>query len=215
MNIPESKPKSNATRLRILAEGLAIASVEGLEATTLGVLAQRAGMSKSGLYAHFKSKDELQIQILRAAENLAQKEVMEPVSKVEPGLPRLKAFLSHLIHWTREAGLPGGCPFVGAAAEFDDRQGPVRDYVANALNGWMDFLEECAKEAMRLGQLRADMDAKTFVFQLCAIYLMHHTMSRLLRRVDSDVLAMQALDSLVSQYEITKSRRAPGAPMPH
>jgi AcrR family transcriptional regulator len=208
MNFPDSTPKAQSTKQRILAEGLALASVEGLEATSLGVLAERSGMSKSGLYAHFKSKDELQLQILKTAEEVARKEVLERVLAVSPGLPRLKAFLKHLIRWTREAKLPGGCPFVGAAAEFDDREGAVRDYVSMTLGTWMEYLEGCVVDAIKLGQLRADTDRSTVVFQICAIYLMHHTVSRLLRRPDADSLAERAMESVLAQYEVRGTKRA-------
>lgn len=208
MESTETSPKGLSTKQKILAEGLAIASSEGLDATTLGALALRAGMSKSGLYAHFRSKDELQIQILRTAEDLARREVLEPALHAEPGIPRLRAFLSNLIHWTRRANLPGGCPFVGAAAEFDDREGPVRDYVASTLGHWIGFLEECASEAMALGHISPETDSHDFAFQVCGIYLMHHTTSRLLRREDADATAERAFDSLVARC--TSVQEPPG-----
>ncbi len=208
MNLPEITPKALSTKQKILIEGLAMASSEGLDATTLGVLAQKAGMSKSGLYAHFRSKDELQIQILKTAEALARREVLDPSLQAEPGLPRLRAFLRHLIQWTRRANLPGGCPFVAAAAEFDDREGPVRDHVASTLGNWIDFLEQCAGEAIDLGHLAPETDRHQFAFQVCGIYLMHHTASRLLRRPDADDTALRAFESLAAQsYPQTGKRK--------
>src|SRR6202043_3191128 len=99
-----------STRERILEQGLALMSQAGLSGVTLGVLATRVGMSKSGLFAHFRSKEEVQIGLLDYMAEFATEQVVAPAMKVEDGLPRLKTLVAKWFGWTRRAGLPGGCP---------------------------------------------------------------------------------------------------------
>src|SRR5688500_4478394 len=119
--------KLDTTHQRILERGLEMVSERGFDRVSLGDLAARAELSKSGLFAHFRSKEELQIALLRAAEEALYREVVTPALATEAGLPRLRTVMARMLGWATRAGLPGGCPLYSAAFEFDDAaDGPVR-----------------------------------------------------------------------------------------
>ena len=118
--------KGPQTRDRILDTAFRLAARDGLEGLTLSTLAEQIGLSKSGLFAHFTSKEELQLEMLRVASERFVEEVMTPAFKQPRGLPRLRAFFEAWRRWATNPSLPGGCIFVAAAAELDDRDGPVR-----------------------------------------------------------------------------------------
>src|SRR5580700_4888350 len=116
---------SVSTHEKILRQGLALMSQSGLSGVTLGVLADQVGMSKSGLFAHFRSKEDVQIALLQYMADFAQAHVVAPAMKSPEGLQRLKALVANWFGWTRRAGLPGGCPVAAGLFEFDDARGPV------------------------------------------------------------------------------------------
>ena len=120
---------ANTTRERILDTGLAMASQSGLEAVTLGVLASNVGMSKSGLFAHFHSKEAVQLSLLEHSDRFAAPVVVEPAMKAPEGLPRLQALVTNWFGWAQRAGLPGGCPVAAGLFEYDDVQGVVHDKI--------------------------------------------------------------------------------------
>src|SRR5512143_3621128 len=121
--------KGDQTRAAILDVALAQASRSGFESLTIGSLAERAGLSKSGLFAHFGSREELQVAAIEAAAARFTESVFRPALKARRGLPRLRALFDHWLDWTSRSGLTHGCPMQAAAIEFDDRPGPVRDAV--------------------------------------------------------------------------------------
>ena len=179
--------------------GLEIVSERGLGGVSLGGLADRAGMSKSGLFAHFRSKEELQVELLRAVEAALRREVVEPVLDVPEGLPRLRALVGRWLGWAARSGLPGGCPLYAAAFELDDaEEGPVRDFLMQSKGEWSGMLEGLVREAVELGQLGEDLDAVQFVWQLEGIYLSHHVSQRLMRDPEADARALTAFDELVA-----------------
>jgi AcrR family transcriptional regulator len=190
--------KSESTHRRILESGLEIVSERGLAAVTLGGLAQRAEISKSGLFAHFRSKEELQIELLRTAEEAIGREVVAPAMEAPEGLPRLRALVGRWLGWASRSGLPGGCPLYGAAFEFDDAQGPVRDYLTESKREWTEMLEGLVREAVALGHLGGDLDAAQFVWELDGIYLAHHLSQRLVQDPDADARASSAFEALVA-----------------
>jgi AcrR family transcriptional regulator len=190
--------KSESTHRRILGSGLEIVSERGLAAVTLGGLAERAELSKSGLFAHFRSKEELQIELLRTAEEAIGREVVAPAMEAPEGLPRLRALVRRWLGWASRSGLPGGCPLYGAAFEFDDAEGPVRDYLAESKREWSETLEGLVREAVALGHLREDLDVEQFVWELDGIYLAHHVSQRLMRDSDADARALAAFEALVA-----------------
>lgn len=166
---------------RILDEGIAIASQDGLQGVTLGVLATRVGMSKSGLFAHFRSKEDVQIELLEHARVVGAPYVVQPALAAEEGLPRLKALFENWLGWSARAGLPGGCPLAAAMFEMDDLDGPVRERAVEMEREWQEFLRGLVAQAIALGHLRAGVDSEQFVWEMCGIYLAHHVTFRFQR----------------------------------
>ena len=136
-----------ATRAAILDRGVDLASAEGLEALSIGRLASDLGMSKSGLFAHFGSKQDLQLAIVDAAAMRFREAVIEPVKEAPDGAPRLRAMASAYISHLQSNGYSGGCFWAATSAEYDDRPGPVRDAIAGALDAWLAELERQARLA--------------------------------------------------------------------
>ena len=190
--------KTQSTHERILERGLEIVSERGLAGVSLGGLAGRAELSKSGLFAHFRSKEELQVELLRAAEGALRREVLPAVEAPE-GLPRLRALMERWLGWASRSGLPGGCPLYGAAFELDDAEGgPVRAYLTHSKGEWSGMLEGLVGEAVALGHLRGDVDPAQFAWQLEGIYLAHHVSQRLMRDPEADARALAAFEALVA-----------------
>jgi AcrR family transcriptional regulator len=173
--------KGETTRSRLLAVGVDTISVEGLSGLTLGGLATEAGVSKSGLFAHFKSKEDLQLGILDEAVRLAAAHVVAPAMKAEPGLPRLRAVVENWLGWSTGCGLRGGCPMAAAVFELDDLSGELRDHVVAREAAWRGFLIDLVRDAVKRAHLPGTVDVEQFVWELFGIYLSHHASSRFLR----------------------------------
>lgn len=139
--------KGAKTRAAILEHAVDIASAEGLEGLTIGRLAAALEMSKSGLFAHFGSKQELQLATVEAAAHRFRRAVIDPVTEVPDGRPRLEAMLDAYLAHLEEDAYSGGCFWGSTAAEYDDRPGPVRDAIAGALDAWLGELERHARIA--------------------------------------------------------------------
>jgi AcrR family transcriptional regulator len=137
-------PKGDRTRARILDEAVELASVQGLGALTIGPLADRLGLSKSGLFAHFRSKEALQVETLEHAAELFRADVTEPIRAVPDRADRLRVFFARWIAWLEDSGLTGGCPILAAAVEFDDVPGPVRDAAARQLGELQSLIAKFA-----------------------------------------------------------------------
>jgi len=188
-----------STRERILGQGLALMSRAGLSGVTLGVLADQVGMSKSGLFAHFRSKEEVQIGLLGHMARFADAHVIAPAMKAPDGLPRLKALVKNWFGWAERAGLPGGCPVAAGLFEFDDLEGPVRDKILELETHWRGLLSAMVNHSRKLGHLRRDLDPDQFVWELCGIYLSHHAAHRFLRSADADRRAQTAFRALLER----------------
>jgi AcrR family transcriptional regulator len=193
------KPSDRGEKL--LKYGLGLLSQEGLGGVTLGRLAQHAGMSKSGVFAHFTSKADVQIALLDYAAQFSSAHVLEPTLREPPGLGRLRALVRNWFGWAGRAGLPGGCPVAAAMFELDDVEGPVRDKVLHMEGEWRGLLAQITREAMLGGELRADLDAEQFVFELCGIYLVHHVSTRFTRDPRADARAQTAFDALLARAQ--------------
>ncbi len=154
------------TRREILEASVDIASAEGLEGLTIGRLANELKMSKSGLFAHFGSKEDLQIATLEMASSIFKSDVIGPTSSIEHGLPRLIAYIDTWIDSVANTPNRGGCFFYAVAAEMDDRPGKVRDFVMKLTRDWIDTLTREAQLAVRLGELKRSCDAELLIFQL-------------------------------------------------
>ncbi len=191
--------KLSPARTRILQSGLDLLSETGLSGVTLGVLAEQVGMSKSGLFAHFKSKEEVQISLLRHTAEAAHAHIVLPAMQEPAGLPRLCALVRLWLGWATRAGLRGGCPVAAAAFETDDQEGPVRDQVLAMEAQWRELLVQLVQEAVALGHLRPDLDAEQFVWELSGLYLSHHASLRFLRDPKADARAETALQALLDR----------------
>ena len=200
---------ATSTRERILRQGLALMSQSGLAAVTLGVLADRVGMSKSGLFAHFRSKEAVQIELLTHMAEIARERVVEPSMKAAEGLPRLRALVRNWLGWAQRAGLPGGCPVAAGLFEFDDIEGLVRNKILEMEREWRGLLAELARRAVELGHFRHDLDVDQFVWELCGIYLSHHAAYRFLRAADAHRRAHTAFDALVERATAPSVQRRP------
>jgi AcrR family transcriptional regulator len=190
---------AESTRERILKQGLALMSQSGLTGVTLGVLADQVGMSKSGLFAHFRSKEDVQIELLQHMAQFAQAQVVQPAMSADEGLPRLKALVHNWFGWAQRAGLPGGCPVAAGLFEFDDVEGAVRDQILAMESEWRGLLKQLVQQAVDQGHLRQDLDIDQFVWELCGIYLSHHAAHRFLRAADADSRAQTAFQALLDR----------------
>jgi len=190
---------ATSTRQRILHQGLALMSQSGLTGVTLGVLADQVGISKSGLFAHFRSKEDVQIELLSHMAEFAAAHVVEPSMTATEGLPRLQALVRNWFGWAQRAGLPGGCPVAAGLFEFDDIEGRVRNKILEMEAEWRGLLTELVQRAVELGHLRQGLDVDQFVWELCGIYLGHHAAHRFLRARDADTRAQTAFQALVDR----------------
>jgi AcrR family transcriptional regulator len=188
-----------STRERILHTGLALMSQSGLNSVTLGVLAEQVGMSKSGLFAHFRSKETVQIELLNHMREFAAEHVLRPSLAADEGLPRLRALIGNWFGWAQRAGLPGGCPIAAGLFEFDDVEGAVRSKILEMESSFRAMLTGLVQRAVELGHLRHDLDVEQFVWELCGIYLAHHAAHRFLRSADADSRAQAAFEALIDR----------------
>lgn len=165
----DEQTKGVRTRMAILDQAARLATVDGLEGLTIGRLAQATSMSKSGLYAHFGSKQELQLATIEAARATFVNEVLHPALHAPKGIRRLlaacDAYLSHI----ERRVFPGGCFFSAAAADVGTRPGPVRNAIATQQREWLTLLERLAREAIELGELNPDANPAQLAFELKAL----------------------------------------------
>jgi AcrR family transcriptional regulator len=190
-----------APRDRILEHGLDLLSEVGLSGVTLGVLAADVGMSKSGLFAHFRSKVAVQLALLQHMAQLANTVVVAPAMEQPPGLARLTTLVENWLGWSRKAGLRGGCPVAAALFELDDVGGDVRAEVVAMEGRWRELLNALVREAVASCELSDDLDVDQFVWELCGIYLSHHASSRFLRDSGADRRAWTAFDALLRRAQ--------------
>ena len=187
--------KGEETRHAILARAFELATVVGVSGLSIGRLAEATGLSKSGLFAHFGSKEALELAVVEEAGRQFVQDVMVPALREPRGVPRVRAMFEL---WHKWGMRPGGCFFVGATAELDDRPGPPRDALVRALKDWIDELAKAAQIAIREGHFRTDLDPAQFAFEEYGIMLGLHTFSRFLRERDSVDRARQAFERLMT-----------------
>ncbi len=197
--IYNSMLKGDRTRQTILERAVAMAAVTGIEGVSIGGLARDVGLSKSGLFAHFGSKERLQIGILEATVERFVAEVIRPARRVSAGLPRLRALFANWLIWAAQADARGGCIFVSSAVEYDDRPGPVRDYLAWSQRSWLEILARAVERAVEVGHFRPGVDAEQFAHDLYAIELGFHHARRLLHDPKAETRARYAFDALVDR----------------
>ena len=194
-----SVSKGESTRAAILDDALKLASQVGLAGLSIGELARRSAMSKSGLFAHFSSKDNLQVEVLRTAAERFVEVVVAPAIRKPRGEPRVKALFENWLDWSRADFSPGGCVFIAASTELDDQPGPARDYLEASQRDVMATLARAAKIAVEEGHFRADLDPEQFAYEMFSIYLVCHHFSRLLRSPHAERRARRAFASLLER----------------
>jgi AcrR family transcriptional regulator len=192
--------KGERTRAAILDAGFHIVSKAGLEGLTIGTLADATGLSKSGLFAHFGSREDLLLAVLARGQEEFIEIVVNPALAKARGLPRLKALFENWLNWTESANLPGGCPMIGGATEFDDKPGPVKDALAKGQRAWIDTLTRATRQAIEQGQLDARTDPEQISFELFGIALVVHHHRRLLGYQKARQRALDALKALLERY---------------
>jgi len=190
--------KGEETRTAVLDHALREASRVGLEGLSIGNLARDLGMSKSGLFAHFQSKEALQLQVLEAAAARFMETVVAPALREPRGEPRLRVLFQRWIGWSEACGLPGGCLFVTAAVELDDREGPVREALVRFQLDWIAALARAVRIAVEVGHFRAGLDPEQFAHDLYAVILGYHHAHRLLRQPQARARAERAFEALLA-----------------
>jgi len=190
--------KGEQTRDAILESALARVSQVGQTGLSIGELAKDVGMSKSGLFAHFESKENLELEILKRASQVFIEKVMTPAIKAPRGEPRVRRFFQLWLDWAKATELPGGCIFIAAASELDDQPGPLRDYLAASQKDWLGALAHAAQIAVDEGHFRKNLDVQQFAWRMYSIPLAYHHFARLLRMPDAEARAYQDFEDLVA-----------------
>ena len=191
--------KGEETRAAILDEAVAMASRIGLEGLSIGALAGETRMSKSGLFAHFESKQNLQFAVLQASVDRFIAQVVAPALTEPRGLPRVRALFENWLAWSNDPERPGGCFFIAAANELDDRPGPLRDRLVGYQRDWLDALATAARIAVDENHLRPDLDTQQFAYDFYSILMAYHHYSRLMRDPDAESRARTSLARLLEQ----------------
>jgi AcrR family transcriptional regulator len=206
--------KGEQTRQAILERALGLASQVGFEGLTIGQLASDLRMSKSGLFAHFRSKETLQVEVLRAAVERFIEAVVKPSLTAPRGEPRVRALVERWFGWEQSPPLPGGCPFVAAAFELDDRPGPARDFLVCSERDWAETIANVARTAVQEGHFRADLDCEQFAHDLHGVMLAYAHAARLMRSPRARARAESAFETLLRDARGTArpgARPQPGA----
>jgi AcrR family transcriptional regulator len=188
--------KGQETKERILSEALDLASLVGIEGLTIGELAKATEMSKSGLFAHFDSKEDLQIEVLETASALFIENVITPALREPRGKPRVRALFERWLAW--ETLRSGGCPFMAASFELDDRPGRVRDALVATQQDWIDTLITAIRIAIDEGHFRSDLDAAQLAFEVYGAFMAFHLYHRLLRDPKAHQRATEGLERLLA-----------------
>ena len=162
------KTKGERTRHAILTTAAELATQEGLEPLSIGRLAEATGMSKSGLFAHFGSKEELQMATVEHAASLFVDEVIAPARAAPRGLARVWALCDHMVDYAERQVFPGGCLFAATSFEFNHKPGPVRDRIEEMIRSWLSYLEHAVEQAQAGGELVPEPSAREIAFQLDA-----------------------------------------------
>lgn len=189
--------KGEATRLAILDEALQMASRVGVTGLSIGGLAAETEMSKSGLFAHFRSKEELQLQVLARGRERFVDTVVRPALAAPRGEPRVHELFERWLVWEAEA-FDGGCIFVALASELDARPGTLRDALVDSERDWLDLLAGAAATAVAEGHFRADLDAEQLAYELHGVMLAHHHAHRLMGDAGAARRTRTAYESLIA-----------------
>jgi AcrR family transcriptional regulator len=196
--------KGQQTKAAIVEAAMGLATHLGLEGLSIGVVAEVTNMSKSGVFAHFGSREELQISVIREYFNQFEQEVFYPALEAPRGLPRLRVLFDK---WMRlVAGeVQAGCIFISGAAEFDDRPGPVRDALVGSVKTWLAAVHRSVLQAKEMGHFPPDSDENQIAFELHGLILALHYEARFLKNPSSIERANKGFDHILARYRIKLS----------
>jgi AcrR family transcriptional regulator len=191
--------KGQQTKAAIIDAALGLATQIGLEGLSIGALAEVTQMSKSGVFAHFGSREELQISVIREYHRRFEDEVFYPAMQQARGLPRLRALFTN---WMRRTSveIDSGCLYISGAVEFDDRDGPVRNALMGSVNTWLAAMHRGVVQACEEGHLRAGIDAHQLVFEIHGLILALHYEARFLNTPGSVARAHAGFDNILKLY---------------
>lgn len=189
--------KGEQTRASILEAALELASREGLEGLTIGALAERMGMSKSGVFAHFGSREDLQLDVLRLYNQQFEQEVFFPSMLLPRGLPRLRSLFNRWIERVSRE-IASGCIYISGAVEYDDRPGPIRDQLVSMVQTWQRALQRSARQAADEGHLPAGTDPNQLAFEMYGLVLALHHDARFIRSPDAVQRAQKGFERLLN-----------------
>jgi AcrR family transcriptional regulator len=209
------KTKGERTRQAILEVAAALATEEGLEPLSIGRLADATAMSKSGLFAHFGSKEELQLATVDHAASLFVAEVIAPARAAPRGLARVWALCDRMIDYAEGQVFPGGCFFAAASFEFNNRPGPVRDRIQEMIRSWLSYLQRAVEQAQEAGELDSSVSAREIAFQLDAFAQAANAQYQLFREAavfaEARSAVRERLESLrptAGSFRRTRARRS-------
>lgn len=199
-SIPKSMRKGELTRAAILDVALDLASRNGLEGLTIGLLADRMNMSKSGVFAHFGSREDLQIEVVKLYHRQFEQEVFYPSLKETRGLPRLQVMFAR---WVKRVSveIASGCIYISGAVEYDDRPGAIREQLADMVRTWQRALRRCVEQSIEAGHLHADTDAQQLVYEMYGLILALHHDARFLKEPSSVARAEIGFERLIRTYK--------------
>ncbi|MEO7032132.1 MAG: TetR/AcrR family transcriptional regulator [Herbaspirillum sp.] len=191
--------KGELTRATILDVALNLASRDGMEGLTIGLLAEKMHMSKSGVFAHFGSREDLQIEVVKLYHKHFEQEVFYPSVKEPRGLPRLQMMFGL---WIKRVTveIASGCLYISGAVEYDDRTGPIREELEAMVRAWQGALLRCVKQAVTVGHLRGDTDAAQIVYEMYGLVLALHHDARFLKMPGSSARAQAGFERLIENY---------------
>lgn len=192
--------KGQQTKAVIVEAALGLASQIGLEGLSIGALAEITGMSKSGVFAHFGSREELQISVVREYHARFEREIFYPALDSERGLPRLQALFDRWMVRT-STEIDSGCIYISGAVEFDDRTGPVRDALVTSVSSWQDALRRAVELAQKEKHLQSGLDPQQIAFEIHGLILALHYEARFLRRTGAMQRAREGFARLIERYQ--------------
>jgi AcrR family transcriptional regulator len=198
-SVLKSQLKGEKTKATIIDAALGLATQIGLEGLSIGALAEVAQMSKSGVFAHFGSREELQISVVREYFTRFEQEVFYPALSAERGLPRLQALFANWMKRT-SVEIDSGCIFISGAVEFDDRPGPVRDAIASSVNTWLAAMRRAVVQAQELGHLQTQANPDQVLFEIHGLILALHYEARFLKTPGSIDRAVQGFRSIIERH---------------
>jgi AcrR family transcriptional regulator len=198
--------KGAATRTQIVETALERAGEVGLESVTLGGLADELSLSKSGVFAHFRSKEVLQLAVLDEASERFAERVVRPAFAEPRGEPRVRGLFERWLDWFRGATSYRGCLFLSLASEYDDRPGAVRDAVVASQRAWLDLIAGAARRAVEAGHFRADLDPRQFAFEFTALGMSLQYAAKLVGDPDAERHARAGFEALLERSRPPRRR---------